>query len=159
MPSSIYDQGLAKCGANHVALSPLTFLERAAATFPFKTALVHGPVRRDWQETFARSRKLASALAKRGIGRGDTVAVIAANTPEMYECAFGVPAVGAVVNTINTRLDAAAIAFILNHGEAKLVITDWEFANEVGPALKLADRSIAWKFKTEDEVNSSPVLG
>ncbi|MGB0684089.1 MAG: acyl-CoA synthetase [Magnetovibrionaceae bacterium] len=142
MPGNIYEQGLEKNDANFASLSPLTFLERSAATFPNKTAIVHGPLKRTWAETYARCRKLASALTKRGIGKGDTVAVIASNTPEMYECAFGVPATGAVINTINTRLDAAAIAFILDHGEAKMLITDTEFSPAVEEALKLWGQDI-----------------
>ncbi|WP_448189164.1 acyl-CoA synthetase [Azospirillum sp. sgz301742] len=137
-----YELGLDKNAANFVALTPLTFLERAAAVWPDRIATIHGPVRRTWAETFTRCRQLASALAKRGIGLGDTVAVMAANTPELFEAHFGVPLAGAVLNAINTRLDADAIAFILNHAEAKLLITDREFSAVVKKALATAGRSI-----------------
>ena len=104
--------------ANHAPLTPLTFVERAAHVYPERTSVVHGARRYTWKQTYARCRRLASALARRGLGIGDTVAVMAANTPEMYECHFGVPMLGAVLNTLNTRLDADAIAFMLDHGEA-----------------------------------------
>ncbi|ADZ68970.1 acyl-CoA synthetase [Polymorphum gilvum] len=135
--SSIFDRDLDACAANHVALTPLSFIARTAAIYPDHVAVVHGPVRRTWAETYARTRRLASALAARGLGRGDTVAVIAANIPEMFEAHFGVPMIGAVLNTINTRLDAAAIAFILDHGEAKAVLVDPEFADLARAALEL----------------------
>ena len=132
---SPYDQNLDKNAANHVALTPLTFLERAASVWPDRTAVVHGTVRRSWAETFVRCRKLASALTKRGIGKGDTVAMLAANTPELFEAHFGVPLAGAVLNAINTRLDAAAVTFILEHGDAKILICDREFAKIGKPAV------------------------
>ena len=134
----IYDQGLDRCAANHVALSPLTFLERTAAIWPQRTAVVHGDVRRTWAETYDRCRRLGSALAGRGIGRGDTVAIIAANIPEMFESHFGVPMAGAVLNAINTRLDAEAIAFILRHGEARVLIVDPEFSGVAAEAVQIA---------------------
>ncbi|AWK89578.1 acyl-CoA synthetase [Azospirillum thermophilum] len=133
--TSPYDLHLDKTAANYVPLTPLTFLERAASVWPDRLAVVHGPVRRTWAETALRCRKLASALAKRGIGKGDTVAMLAANTPELFEAHFGVPLAGAVLNAINTRLDAAAITFILEHGEAKLLICDREFAKVGKPAV------------------------
>src|SRR5205085_251811 len=114
--------------ANHQPLTPLTLLERAAAVFPDRTAIIHGKLRRSYAEFYARSRRLASALAQRGMQRGDTVAVLLANTPAMLECHYGVPMCAAVLNTINTRLDAATIAFQLDHGEAKVFITDAEFS-------------------------------
>ena len=129
-----YDTGLERRAANHQPLTPLLFLERAAATFPDHLAVVHGPLRRSYRELRARSVRLASALAARGIGRGDTVAALLPNIPEMIECHFGVPMAGAVLNSINTRLDAATIAYILDHGEARLVIADREFL----PVLRLA---------------------
>jgi fatty-acyl-CoA synthase len=135
--TSIFDRDLDACPANFAALTPLSFLERTATVFPDRLAVVHGPVRRSWAETYARTRRLASALAARGIGRGDTVAVIAANIPELFEAHFGVPMIGAVLNAINTRLDAEAIAFILDHGEAKVVMVDPEFAGVVRAALAL----------------------
>lgn len=121
---NIYEQGLEMTPANYVPLSPLSFMERTAAIWPDRLAVVHGDVRRTWAETYARTCKLAGALTARGIGKGDTVSIIAANIPEMFEAHYGVPMAGAVLNTINTRLDAEAIAFILNHGEAKAVIVD-----------------------------------
>ena len=133
--ASMYETHLGRSSANHQALSPLSFIERAAAVHPDRTATIHGSTRRTWAETFARCRRLASALSKRGIGRGDTVAVMGANTPELYECHFGVPAAGAVLNALNVRLDADAIAFILDHGEARALITDTEFSDTIERAL------------------------
>ena len=120
---TIYDRDLARNPANHQPLTPLGFLERAATVFPERTAIVHGALRRSYAEFYTRSRRLASALAKRGIGRGDTVAAMLSNTPAMLEAHYGVPMTGAVLNTLNTRLDAAIIAFSLKHGEAKVLIT------------------------------------
>ncbi|WP_138467233.1 acyl-CoA synthetase [Poseidonocella sp. HB161398] len=134
---NIYETGLDRTGANYAALTPLSFLERTAAIYPDNLAVVHGPVRRTWSETYARCRRLASALAARGIGKGDTVAIVAANIPEMFEAHFAVPMAGAVLNTINTRLDAEAIAFILNHGEARAVIVDPEFADVTARAVRM----------------------
>src|SRR5262245_53200952 len=106
-----YDIDLDRNPANFQPLTPLAFLERAAAVFPDHTAIVHGPLRRSYSEFYARARRLASALAKRGIKRGDTVSVMLANTPAMLECHYGVPMTGGVLNTLNTRLDAPIIAF------------------------------------------------
>jgi fatty-acyl-CoA synthase len=136
--TSIYDRDLDRNSANHQPLTPLSLLERAAHVFPDRLAIVHGPLQRTYAEFYARSRRLASALAKRGIGRGDTVAVIAANTPAMLECHYGVPMTGGVLNTLNTRLDAAALAFMLDHGEAKVLLVDREFSGLMAQALKLA---------------------
>ena len=136
--TSPYDRDLDKNPANFQPLTPLSFLARAAAVFPERTAIVHGPLRRSYGEFYARARRLGSALKKRGIRKGDTVAVMLANTPAMLECHYGVPMAGAVLNTLNTRLDAAIIAFSLDHGEAKVLITDREFAKTIGPALALA---------------------
>jgi fatty-acyl-CoA synthase len=130
-----YDRDLDKNSANFQPLTPLTFLERSAAVFPDRTAIIHGSLRRSYGEFYARARRLASALSKRGIGRGDTVAVMMANTPAMLECHYGVPMTGAVLNTLNTRLDAAIIAFSLDHGEAKVLITDREFSKTMKAAL------------------------
>ncbi|MDX1593421.1 MAG: acyl-CoA synthetase [Gammaproteobacteria bacterium] len=135
MSSSPYDLGLDRNPANHVPLTPLSFLERTAAIFPDRIAVVHGETRRTWAETEVRCRRLASALAARGIGPGDTVAVIAANTPEHLEAHFGIPMCGAVLNAINIRLDAEAIGFILQHAEAKVVICDREFSEVVKRAV------------------------
>ncbi len=138
-PTTIYDQHLDQVPANYEPLSPLTFLERAASVFPNKTAVVHGEVRRTWAETYARCRRLASALSKRGIGVGDTVAVMCPNLPEHFEAHFGIPMTGAVLNSINTRLDAKAIAFILKHGETRVLITERELSHVMGPALAMLD--------------------
>ena len=131
-----FETDLDRNPANYAPLTPLTFIERAASVYPERTAVVHGARRYTWKETYARCRRLASALAGRGIGVGDTVAVMAANTPEMVECHFGVPMLGAVLNTLNTRLDADAIAFMLNHGNARALITDREFSGTVARALE-----------------------
>jgi len=133
-----YDIDLEKNAANHAPLTPLGFIERAAYVYPSRVAVIHGARRYSWAETYARCRRLASALARRGIGVGDTVAAMLANTPEMYECHFGVPMTGAVLNALNTRLDAEAIAFMLDHGGAKLLIVDREFSATVDRALAIA---------------------
>jgi fatty-acyl-CoA synthase len=134
-----YETGLDRNAANHVPLSPLSFLARTAAVFPDRTAVVHGPVRRTWAETAARCRRLASALARRGVGRGHTVAVMAPNIPEAFEATFGVPMTGGVLCALNVRLDAEALAFILEHGEARVLLTDREFADVIGPAVERID--------------------
>ncbi|HXT79444.1 MAG TPA: AMP-binding protein, partial [Acetobacteraceae bacterium] len=140
MASSPYLQGLDKNQANYAPLTPLTFIERAAYVYPDRLSVVHGAQRFTWKETYARCRRLASALARRGIGKNDTVAVMLPNTPPMYEAAFGVPMCGAVLNTLNTRLDAETIAFMLRHGEAKVLITDREFSPVVEKALSLLEK-------------------
>jgi fatty-acyl-CoA synthase len=132
-----YESGLDRVAANYQPLTPLSFLERAAQVFPAHTAIIHGKQRIDYASFYARSRRLASALAKAGIRKGDTVAVMLANTPPMLEAHYGVPMLGAVLNALNTRLDAAAIAFMLEHGEAKILITDREFSATVRDALAL----------------------
>jgi 3-(methylthio)propionyl---CoA ligase len=132
-----YRQGLDKNPANYAPLTPLTFIERAAYVHPDHVAVIHGDEQYTWRETYARCRRLASALSRRGIGAGDTVAVMAPNVPAIYEAHFGVPMSGAVLNTLNTRLDAEAIAFQLNHGEAKVLITDREFSGIIEKALTL----------------------
>jgi len=132
---TIYTTGLAKNPANYVPLSPLTFLERAASVYPQQTSIVHGDDRYTWAETYARARRLASALSKRGIGVGDTVSIMGFNTPQMYEAHFGVPMTGAVLHSINTRLDADTIAFQLQHGEAKILLTDTEASSTMREAL------------------------
>ena len=139
MTETSYDRDLDRNAANYQPLTPLTLLERAAAVFPDRTAIVHGQLRRNYRDFFARSRKLASALAARGIDRGDTVAAMLANTPAMLECHYGAPMCGGVLNTLNTRLDAAALAFMLDHGEAKVLIVDREFSSVIAEALKLAN--------------------
>src|SRR5438128_5792198 len=121
-----YDAGLEKNPANYVPLSPIGFLLRSAAVYPNRTAVIHGQRRYTWREALERCRRLASALAKRGVGHGDTVAVMAPNVPALFEAHFGVPMTGAVLNALNIRLEADTIAFILKHGEAKALITDGE---------------------------------
>ena len=133
-----YDIDLPRNPANFQPLTPLSFLERAAAVFPDRTAIIHGAGRRSYAEFYARARRLASALARRGIARGDTVSALLANTPAMLECHYGVPMSAAVLNTINTRLDAPVIAFQLDHAEAKVLIVDREFAKLAQDALALA---------------------
>ncbi len=137
MKKTAYDVDLDKNPANYQPLTPISFLERSAAVFPDHVAIIHGPMRRTYRDFYARSKKLGSALAKRGIARGDTVAVLLANTPAMLECHYGVPMTGGVLNTLNTRLDAAIIAFSLDHGEAKIFIVDKEFSKTAKEALKL----------------------
>jgi fatty-acyl-CoA synthase len=136
--SDPYSQHLEKRPANYQPLSPLPFLERTATVFPSHTAVIHGSRRLSYAELYARSRRLASALAKRGIGPGDTVSVLLANTPPMLEAHYGVPMTGAVLHSMNTRLDAAVIAFQLDHAEAKAVICDREFVPVMRAALARA---------------------
>ena len=133
-----YNTDLDRNPANYQPLTPLTFLERAASVFPDHTAIVHGPLRRNYRDFYARSRQLASSLAREGIGRGDTVSAMLANTPAMLECHYGVPMSGGVLHSINTRLDAAIIAFQLDHAMAKVVIVDAEFMPLMQEALALA---------------------
>ena len=130
-----YEHGLDKRSANFVPLSPIGFLERSAMVYPGKTAVVHGPRRTTYAELYARCRRLAGALAGRGVGAGDTVSLMAPNVPEMLEAHFGVPMCGAVLNALNYRLDAATIRFILGHAETKVLITDREFSPMVAQAL------------------------
>ena len=130
-----YEHGLDKRSANFVPLSPIGFLERSAMVYPGKTAVVHGPRRTTYAELYARCRRLAGALAGRGVGAGDTVSLMAPNVPEMLEAHFGVPMCGAVLNALNYRLDVATIRFILGHAETKVLITDREFSPMVAQAL------------------------
>jgi fatty-acyl-CoA synthase len=133
-----YEKDLDRNPANHAPLTPLSFIERAARVYPQRLAVVHEEQRYTWKQTYERTRRLASALAKRGIRRGDTVAVMLPNTPPMYEAHYGVPMCGAVLNALNTRLDPEAVAFMLKHGEAKILIADPEFA----PIYRKLDLSI-----------------
>ena len=136
----IYDApGLGKTAANYVPLSPLSMLKRTARVHPEKPAVIHGAIRRNWRETERRCRQLASALAGRGFGKGDTIAVLAPNIPEMLECHFGVPMIGAVLNANNTRLEAATIAYILDHSEARVFIVDTELSALAAEALTRAE--------------------
>ncbi len=140
--TSPFTSDLEQTPANFTQLTPLSFLRQAAEVFPERTAVIHGTLRRSWRETAARCHRLAAALAARGLGRGDTVAVLLPNTPEMLECHFGVPLAGAVLNTLNTRLDAASLGFILNHGEARALIVDPEFAALAQAALRDVEHEI-----------------
>src|SRR5258706_13250903 len=137
MTSHPYEHGLERNAANYTPLTPVSFLAKAAHVYPERTAIIHGAVRRTWVEVFERSRRLASALAKRGVKRGETVAAMLPNVPAMIELHFGPAMFGAVLNTLNTRLDAEAIAFMLDHGEAKVLFTDREFYPIIAKALKL----------------------
>ena len=138
---NIYAQDLPKTEANFATFTPLSFLERTAAIYPDRTAIVHGSLRQTWAQTHTRCKQLASALQRRGIGQGDTVAVMLPNTPPMVEAHFGIPMSGAVLNTLNTRLDPEAIAFMLDHGEARAIVVDPEFSATVTAALKLRQRT------------------
>ncbi|WP_316157739.1 acyl-CoA synthetase [Cupriavidus sp. BIC8F] len=131
--------GLERSPVNFVPLTPISFLRRTAEVYPERTAIVYGERRTSWRAMLDRSRRLASALAAAGVRTGDTVAVMAANTPEMLEMHFGVPMSGAMLNTLNVRLDAAAIAFMLRHADAKVLVTDTEYADVVEAALALLD--------------------
>jgi len=133
--NNIYEMNLDKTAANHEALSPLSFIKRTAMVYPDRPSVIHGDKVFTWKQTYERSIRLASALHKIGIQKGDTVAVMGNNTPETYEAHFGVPMSGAVLNTLNIRLDADNIAFILGHGEAKVLITDREFSKTIKMAV------------------------
>ena len=132
-----FDIDLDKNPANYMALSPLSFIRRSATVYAKRTAIVHGDIRFTYAEFYDRSRQLASALSRRGVGVGDCVAVMLPNIPAMLEAHFGIPMSGAVINALNYRLDAKAIAFILDHGEAKVLLTDTEFAPTIREALAL----------------------
>lgn len=140
--NNIYQQGLDKNNANFAALTPLSFLERAAAVYPNKVSLIHGDTQFTWRDTYQRCCLLASALINVGVGEGDTVSFMGANTPETFEAHFGVPMTGAVLNALNVRLDAKAIAFILEHAETKVLFTDKEYSNTIKEALKLVSHEI-----------------
>ena len=136
--SNPYNTGLDRNPANYQPLTPLTFLERAASVFPNHTAIIHGSIRRNYDEFYRRSRQLASALSNKGVGRGDTVSVMLANTPAMLESHYGVPMCGAVLHSINTRLDATTIAYQLDHADTKVLIADREFLSTIRVALELS---------------------
>ena len=138
MMSNPYNTGLDRNPANYQPLTPLTFLERAASVFPEHTAIIHGAIRRNYDEFYRRSRQLASALSNKDVGRGDTVSVMLANTPAMLESHYGVPMCGAVLHSINTRLDATTIAYQLDHADSKVLIADREFLSTIRVALELS---------------------
>ncbi len=137
--SNIFEQNLDKNAANFVPMTPISLLRRTARAYPERTAIIHGELRRSWGEVWDRCRQLADALRKRGIGKGDTVAIMAPNIPAFVEAHFGVPMSGAVLNSLNIRLDAEAIAFILHHSEAKVLLTDREFSPVISEALGKLD--------------------
>ena len=153
-----YAHGLEKNAANYVPLTPLSFIQRSAYIYPNRIAVIHGAKRYTWAQTYDRSRALASALQKSGVGAGDTVSVMLNNTPEMFECHFGVPMSGAVLNTLNTRLDAETLAFMLNHAESKVLITDKEYSPTVQKALTLFERETGRKILVID-VDDSEYTG
>ena len=139
----IYDgPELARCGANHSALSPVSILKRVERVHPELPAQIHGRIRRNWGEVAQRCKRLASALTKRGIGKGDTVALIAPNIPEALECALALPIIGAVLNANNVRLDAGTIAYILDHGEANILLVDTEFSAMAADAIAQSGRDM-----------------
>ena len=139
MHTSPFETNLDQCAANYTALSPISYLERSAFVYPNKIATVNGDVRRTWKETLGRCRQLASALTKVGVKKGEAVSIIASNLPEHFEAHFGVPMTGAILNSINTRLDASAVAFILQHAEAKVFLVDKEFGELATAALGMLD--------------------
>ena len=155
MSTDRFEAGLGKTAANYSALTPLSFIERAASVYPTRLAVVHGDIRRTWQDTYERTRRLASALVARGIGIGDTVAVMLPNTPAMVEAHFGIPMAGAVLNTLNTRLDVATLAFMLNHGEAKALLVDREFSEVMRAVLPAVERPIL-VIDVEDPLYTGP---
>jgi fatty-acyl-CoA synthase len=154
-----YERDLDKTAANYVPLTPLGFLERTASVYPNRVSVIHGDQRFTWAQTYDRCRRLASALAKRGIGVGDTVAVMAPNIPESFEATFGVPMIGAVLCALNIRLDAEALAFILQHGEAKVLITDREFSPVISKALHMMEKRPIVIDIDDPEVKTGQLLG
>ena len=153
--TDMYNTNLDKNHANFTPLSPLSFLQRSAEVYPNRKSIVHGSKSYTWSDTFKRSKQLASALTKKGVGKGDTVAVLCFNTPEIYEAHYGIPMIGAIINTINIRLDVDTISYILEHGEAKVVITD----NELSPTIKEVLNKIKTKplvIDIDDELANHP---
>ena len=153
--TDMYKANLDKNHANFTPLSPLSFLQRSAEVYPNRLSIVHGSKKYTWSDTFKRSKQLASALTKKGVGKGDTVAVLCFNTPEIYEAHYGIPMIGAIINTINIRLDVDTISYILEHGEAKVVITD----NELSPTIKEVLNKIKTKplvIDIDDELANHP---
>ncbi len=138
--SMIYQRDLDKCAANHLPLTPIGFIERSADVFPDRIAVIHGDIRYTWNQAYARCRQLAHALSKRGIGRGDTVSIMAPNVPAHFEIYFGAPMAGAVANGLNTRLDAPTVAFLLTHSETKLLLVDRQYSHIIKQALALMDK-------------------
>ena len=156
--TNIFEQGLPRNEANHAPLTPLSFLERTAQVYPERTAVIHGALRRTWGDVYGRCRQLASALVRHGVAKGDTVAVMLPNTPPMVEAHFGIPMAGAVLNALNTRLDPDTLAFMLDHGEARVVIVDPEFAEVMKKALALRKgKRPLLVIDVEDGLYSGPV--
>jgi len=151
MHSHPYALGLDKNAANHVPLSPLSYLQRSACVYPDRVAIAYGGLRQTWAQTYERCRRFASALTRHGVSVGDTVAVMLPNVPAMFEAHFAIPMTGAVLNTLNTRLDGEAIAFMLQHGEAKVLLTDRELAPIVEKALALMGERRPLVIEVEDE--------
>jgi len=139
---SSFDQNLNKNSANFVPLSPLSFISRVKDIYPNYESLVYGNRNYTWFQTYNRCTKFASALTKKGISKGNTVSIIAANTPELFEAHYSIPMTGGVINTINTRLDAETIAYILDHSDAKLLIADTQFSPTIKKALKIRGKKI-----------------
>lgn len=159
MPS-IFEQHLPATPANHVALSPLTFMERSATVYPDYPAVVHGRIRRSWADTWARCRQLASALERRGIKPGQTVAAMLPNIPAMFEAHFGVPLAGCVLNTLNIRLDAEAISYMLEHGEARAILVDPEFAEVIQTAVaRLEHKPLIIDVADKEFLGDTQVIG
>ncbi|MDR5799158.1 MULTISPECIES: acyl-CoA synthetase [Caballeronia] len=153
-----YNVDLDRTAANYIALSPLSFLERTAIVYPKRTAVIYGNIEQDWRTTYERCRRLGSALASCGVGAGDTVATLLPNVPAMFEAHFGVPMCGAVLNTLNTRLDASAIAFMLAHANVRVVLVDGEFAPLLTAALALLEGTQPYVVAVEDETAPSVEL-
>ncbi|MFK7857449.1 MAG: acyl-CoA synthetase [Granulosicoccus sp.] len=156
---SIFEQDLPPCDANKQPLSPVSFLRRAASVRPDQTAIIHGKRRYTYAQFWQRSQQLGAALSNHGISVGDCVAIMATNTPEMLEAHNGVPLIGAVLNSLNIRLDAATLAFILEHGEARVLITDREFSPVIKDALKLLTRAILVIDIDDELADSGELLG
>jgi fatty-acyl-CoA synthase len=159
MSDTAYRKGLDRGPANHVPLTPLHFLDRTAEVFPERIAVIHGNLRRTWAETRERCYRLASALARRGVRRADTVSIVAPNSPAMLEAHFGVPLAGAVLNAINCRLDVDGVAFILEHGESKVVLVDREFAPLAAKALERVKRAPLVIDIDDPEAPPGPAIG
>ena len=153
---SIYEKDLDKNSANYQSLSPISFLSRTRRVFPNHEAVVYGKIKRSYAEASKRCDLLSSALTSMGISKNDTVSVMLPNIPEMWECHFGVPMSGAVLNSINTRLDASTVGFILKHSEAKLFIFDSEYSKCVGEALRSLDK-VPTLIEVVDEVAGNNV--
>ncbi|MEO8546175.1 MAG: AMP-binding protein, partial [Burkholderiaceae bacterium] len=161
MTTGMYDQDLGRNAANFAPITPLSFIERTAEVYPARAAIVHGALRRNWADVYRRCRQLASALTLHGVGIGDTVAAMLPNTPPMVEAHFGVPMAGAVLNALNTRLDAPTLAFMLDHGEARVVLVDTEFAAVMQQAIALRQdkRTLLVIDVSDPEFGPGPTIG